>query len=328
MSLFRIEGLVKRFGGLLATDHVNLTVERGEVHALIGPNGAGKTTLVNLITGLLKADAGRILLDEKDITGFKDHQRVAAGMSRCFQVTRVFAKETVHDNLMLAAQAHAGSSLRFMAPRANERALVERAVALAERVGLGSERHRIAGTLPHGAQRALDVALALAAEPKLLLLDEPGSGLTRDEKEDLARFILRLRFDWKVSVLWIEHDLQMVSDLADRVHVLNLGECIASGIPEEVKRMPAVINAYVGDEPVAVPLEAAAIEDPVVGADAELVAGVEPRAIAVERLLDVADDADDFHRVEVRIRFSADLHALADRIGASIRAGRRGSRSG
>ncbi|MFS2049910.1 ATP-binding cassette domain-containing protein, partial [Variovorax sp. CT11-76] len=131
MSLFRIEGLVKRFGGLLATDHVSLTVERGEVHALIGPNGAGKTTLVNLITGLLKADAGRILLDEKDITGFKDHQRVAAGMSRCFQVTRVFAKDTVHDNLMLAAQAHAGSSLRFLAPRSREKDLADRAAALA-----------------------------------------------------------------------------------------------------------------------------------------------------------------------------------------------------
>jgi branched-chain amino acid transport system ATP-binding protein len=251
MSLFRIEGLVKRFGGLLATDHVNLTVERGEVHALIGPNGAGKTTLVNLITGLLKADAGRILLDEKDITGFKDHQRVAAGMSRCFQVTRVFAKETVHDNLMLAAQAHAGSSLRFMAPRANERALVERAVALAERVGLGSERHRIAGTLPHGAQRALrqgalDVALALAAEPKLLLLDEPMAGMGPDESARMVELIESLRES--MAILLIEHDMDAVFRLADRLTVLVQGRVLMSGTADEVRGHPDVQAVYLGTE--------------------------------------------------------------------------------
>jgi branched-chain amino acid transport system ATP-binding protein len=235
MSLFRIEGLVKRFGGLLATDHVNLTVERGEVHALIGPNGAGKTTLVNLITGLLKADAGRILLDEKDITGFKDHQRVAAGMSRCFQVTRVFAKETVHDNLMLAAQAHAGSSLRFMAPRANERALVERAVALAERVGLGSERHRIAGTLPHGAQRALDV-----------LLDEPMAGMGPDESARMVELIESLRES--MAILLIEHDMDAVFRLADRLTVLVQGRVLMSGTADEVRGHPDVQAVYLGTE--------------------------------------------------------------------------------
>ncbi|CAN7175125.1 ABC transporter ATP-binding protein [Variovorax paradoxus] len=246
MSLFRIEGLVKRFGGLLATDHVNLTVERGEVHALIGPNGAGKTTLVNLITGLLKADAGRILLDEKDITGFKDHQRVAAGMSRCFQVTRVFAKETVHDNLMLAAQAHAGSSLRFMAPRAAERGLVERAVALADRVGLGNERHRIAGTLPHGAQRALDVALALAAEPKLLLLDEPMAGMGPDESARMVELIESLRES--MAILLIEHDMDAVFRLADRLTVLVQGRVLMSGTADEVRGHPDVQAVYLGTE--------------------------------------------------------------------------------
>jgi branched-chain amino acid transport system ATP-binding protein len=246
MSLFRIEGLVNRFGGLLATDHVNLTVERGEVHALIGPNGAGKTTLVNLITGLLKADAGRILLDEKDITGFKDHQRVAAGMSRCVQVTRVFAKETVHDNLMLAAQAHAGSSLRFMAPRATERGLVERAVALADRVGLGSERHRIAGTLPHGAQRALDVALALAAEPKLLLLDEPMAGMGPDESARMVELIESLRES--MAILLIEHDMDAVFRLADRLTVLVQGRVLMSGTADEVRGHPDVQAVYLGTE--------------------------------------------------------------------------------
>lgn len=214
MSLFRIEGLVKRFGGLLATDHVNLTVERGEVHALIGPNGAGKTTLVNLITGLLQADAGRILLDEKDITGFKDHQRVAAGMSRCFQVTRVFAKESVHDNLMLAAQAHAGSSLRFMAPRATERGLVERAAAL--------------------------------AEPKLLLLDEPMAGMGPDESARMVELIESLRES--MAILLIEHDMDAVFRLADRLTVLVQGRVLMSGTADEVRGHPDVQAVYLGTE--------------------------------------------------------------------------------
>ena len=246
MSLFRIEGLVKRFGGLLATDHVSLTVERGEVHALIGPNGAGKTTLVNLITGLLKADAGRILLDEVDITKLKDHQRVTAGMSRCFQVTRVFPKETVHDNLMLAAQAHAGSSLRFMAPRAKERDLVDRAMALADRVGLGAERTRIAGTLPHGAQCALDVALALAAEPKLLLLDEPMAGMGPDESARMVELIESLRAS--MAILLIEHDMDAVFRLANRLTVLVQGKVLMSGTADEVRGHPDVQAVYLGTE--------------------------------------------------------------------------------
>ena len=246
MSLFRIEGLVKRFGGLVATDHVNLTVERGEVHALIGPNGAGKTTLVNLITGLLKSDGGHILLDEKDITKLTDHQRVSAGMSRCFQVTRVFAKETVHDNLMLAAQAHAGSSLRFMAPRANEQALVQRAIALADRVGLGAERDRIAGTLPHGAQRALDVALALAADPKLLLLDEPMAGMGPDESARMVTLIESLRAD--MAILLIEHDMDAVFRLANRLTVLVQGKVLMTGTADEVRGHPDVQAVYLGTE--------------------------------------------------------------------------------
>ncbi|MFM9424021.1 branched-chain amino acid transport system ATP-binding protein [Variovorax sp. GrIS 2.14] len=246
MSLFRIEGLVKRFGGLVATDHVNLTVERGEVHALIGPNGAGKTTLVNLITGLLKSDGGRILLDEKDIARLTDHQRVSAGMSRCFQVTRVFAKETVHDNLMLAAQAHAGSSLRFMASRSNETALTERAIALADRVGLGAERDRIAGTLPHGAQRALDVALALAANPKLLLLDEPMAGMGPDESARMVRLIDSLRAG--MAILLIEHDMDAVFRLADRLTVLVQGKVLMTGTADEVRGHPDVQAVYLGTE--------------------------------------------------------------------------------
>ena len=233
-------------GGRTLFENASFGVNYGDRVALVGPNGAGKTTLVNLITGLLKADAGRILLDEKDITGFKDHQRVAAGMSRCFQVTRVFAKETVHDNLMLAAQAHAGSSLRFMAPRATERGLVERAMALADRVGLGSERHRIAGTLPHGAQRALDVALALAAEPKLLLLDEPMAGMGPDESARMVELIESLRES--MAILLIEHDMDAVFRLADRLTVLVQGRVLMSGTADEVRGHPDVQAVYLGTE--------------------------------------------------------------------------------
>ena len=242
MSLFRIEGLVKRFGGLL----VDLSVEAGEVHALIGPNGAGKTTLVNLITGLLQADAGRILLGGRDLTKLADHRRVGAGLSRCFQVTRVFARDSVHDNLMLAVQAHAGSSLRFMAPRARETALVEQAVVLAERVGLSGERDRIAGTLPHGAQRALDVALALAAKPRLLLLDEPMAGMGPDESARMVALIDSLRRE--TSILLIEHDMDAVFRLADRITVLVQGRVLMTGSADEVRGDAQVQAVYLGTE--------------------------------------------------------------------------------
>jgi len=246
MSLFRIEGLVKRFGGLLATDHVDLTVEQGEVHALIGPNGAGKTTLVNLISGLLPPDAGRLLIDERDITALPAHQRVGAGLSRCFQVTRVFARETVHDNLMLAVQAHAGSSMRFLAARSSERALVEQAEALAGRVGLSAERDRIAGTLPHGAQRALDVALALAAKPRLLLLDEPMAGMGPDESARMVELIGSLRSE--MAILLIEHDMDAVFRLADRLTVLVQGRVLMTGTADEVRGHPDVQAVYLGTE--------------------------------------------------------------------------------
>ena len=172
MSLFQVQGLVKRFGGLLATDHVSLTVEPGEIHALIGPNGAGKTTLVNQISGLLAPDAGRIVLGGQDLTHLPMHRRVALGLSRCFQVTRIFPNQSVRDNLVLAVQAHSGSSFRFLQPRSSSHGLYERAEQLAERVGLQHQLHGLAGALPHGAQRPPALALALAAKPKLLL---PGS---------------------------------------------------------------------------------------------------------------------------------------------------------
>ncbi|WP_225782220.1 ABC transporter ATP-binding protein [Xenophilus sp. Marseille-Q4582] len=252
-ALFRIDGLVKRFGGLLATDHVTLAIAPGEVHALIGPNGAGKTTLIHQITGLLKPDAGRLWLAGRDITALADHQRVAAGLSRCFQVTRVFARNTVQDNLVLALQAHAGSSLRFFAPRTREAGLYAQARELAARVGLDQVLSREAGTLPHGAQRTLDVALALAAKPRLLLLDEPMAGMGPEESARMVELIESLRGNdgERCAVLLVEHDMDAVFRLADRVTVLVQGRVLTTGTVDAVRADARVQAVYLGAEDIA-----------------------------------------------------------------------------
>ncbi len=249
MSLFQVQGLVKRFAGLLATDHVDLTVDQGEVHALIGPNGAGKTTLVNQISGLLKPDAGRILLNGLDLTPLPAHQRVAAGLSRCFQVTRIFPKATVQDNLLLAVQAHAGSSLLFWRARDSESMLYTQAHALAERVGMQNVLDKTSGSLPHGAQRKLDVALALAASPSLLLLDEPMAGMGPVESAQMVELIESLRAD--MAILLIEHDMDAVFRLADRITVLVYGKVLTSGTAEQIRNDAQVQAVYLGNEEIA-----------------------------------------------------------------------------
>ncbi len=251
MSLFQVQGLVKRFGGLLATDHVSLTVEPGEIHALIGPNGAGKTTLVHQISGLLAPDAGRIVLDGQDLTHLPMHRRVALGLSRCFQVTRIFLNQSVRDNLLLAVQAHSGSSFRFLQPRSSAHGLYERADQLAERVGLQHNLNGLAGALPHGAQRTLDVALALAATPKLLLLDEPMAGMGPDESLQMVELIETLRRD--MAVLLIEHDMDAVFRLADRISVLVYGRVLTSGTPDAIRNNAEVQAVYLGTETLETP---------------------------------------------------------------------------
>jgi branched-chain amino acid transport system ATP-binding protein len=246
MSLFRAEGLVKRFGGLLATDHVELAVEAGEIHALIGPNGAGKSTLVNLISGLLPADAGRIVLDGKDLSTLAPHQRSRHGLARCFQITSVFRNDTVRDNLVLAVQAHAGSSFRCLARRDAEHALQQRAEALAQRVGLTELLERNAGTLPHGVQKRLDVALALASQPKLLLLDEPMAGMGPEDSQQMVELIRSLSSE--TAILLIEHDMDAVFQLADRISVLVYGKVLTSGDAAHVKGHPEVQSVYLGTE--------------------------------------------------------------------------------
>ncbi len=246
MSLFIAEGLFKHFGGLVAVDRVSLTVEPGEIHALIGPNGAGKTTLVNVISGLLPLDAGRILLDGVDLTALPPHQRVRHGLSRSFQITSVFNNDSVMDNLLLAVQAHTGSSFRIFGWRADESGLRERAVGLAQQVGLGEVLNRKAGALPHGAQRQLDVALALAAQPRLLLLDEPLAGMGPEDVVEMVALIQRLRAE--TAILLIEHDMDAVFQLADRITVLDYGRVLTSGDVAYIRDHPDVQAVYLGTE--------------------------------------------------------------------------------
>ena len=246
MSLLSIQNLVKRFGALTATDHVSLEVEKGEIHALIGPNGAGKSTLVHLISGLLPADGGSLKLDGQELIHLAPHQRVAAGLSRCFQITSIFPKLTVAENLLLAVQAHHSNSFRWFKVRDKDAALKARAWDLAHRVQLESQWNTVAGTLPHGAQRKLDVALAIAATPKLLLLDEPMAGMGPTESEEMVELIQQLRKD--MAILLIEHDMDAVFQLADRITVLVYGKVFAQGTSEQIQHDPRVQAVYLGQE--------------------------------------------------------------------------------
>jgi branched-chain amino acid transport system ATP-binding protein len=245
-ALFSAHGLRKSFGKLTATDNVSLDVAHGEVHALIGPNGAGKSTLVDLLSGRQRADAGRIELDGVALHPLTAHARVRAGLSRCFQVTSIFPALSVLDNLRLAIQSHVSQPLRPWGRRNAETLLADEAHALARTVGLEDKLAQRSGSLSHGAQRQLDVALALAARPKLLLLDEPMAGMGPDESERMTLLIEKLRGD--MAILLIEHDMQAVFRLADRVSVLVYGKVIATGRPAEIRASDEVRSVYLGTE--------------------------------------------------------------------------------
>ncbi len=245
-ELLRIEGLQKRFGGVVATDGVTLEVTRGEVHALIGPNGAGKTTLIAQVSGSLAPDAGRILFGAEDITALAQHARVTAGLARSYQITSIFKRFSVEQNLALAVQARRGSSFSFWRPVVSETALVDEAREIAARVGLAERVTAVAGSLAHAEQRSLEVGLALATNPKMLLLDEPMAGMGPDESQRMIALIGKLRET--VSVLLVEHDMDAVFRLADRISVLVNGAVIATGTPSEIRSNAEVRRAYLGDE--------------------------------------------------------------------------------
>jgi branched-chain amino acid transport system ATP-binding protein len=245
-AVLAVEGLVKRFGGLVATDHVSLEVRRGEIHALIGPNGAGKTTLIHQLSGTLAPDSGSIRFNGADVARVSAHGRVAAGLARSYQITSIFKKFTVLDNVVLAVQARSGSSLSFWRPVRSERVLYDEARALVHEVGLAGREDVVAGFLAHGEQRALEVGLALATKPALVLLDEPMAGMGPEESERMIPLIRRLKENR--SVLLIEHDMDAVFRLADRISVLVQGRVIATGAPDAIRANEEVKRAYLGDE--------------------------------------------------------------------------------
>jgi branched-chain amino acid transport system ATP-binding protein len=245
-ELLEIQALAKRFGGVVATDDVSLEVRAGEVHALIGPNGAGKTTLVAQISGSLAPDAGRIVFDGRDITRLALHQRVKAGLARSYQITSIFRRSSALENLVLAVQARSGSSFGFWRPVAAERALFDEARSIAADLGLADRLHTLSGNLAHGEQRALEMGLALATRPRLLLLDEPMAGMGPEESQRIIALIDRVRRS--VSVLLVEHDMDAVFRLADRISVLVNGRVIATGAPDEIRANREVRTAYLGDE--------------------------------------------------------------------------------
>ena len=244
--MLSLRKLSKRFGGVIAVDHVDLDVAAGEVHALIGPNGAGKTTLIHQISGSLPSDQGEVLFVDRNITRLKQHQRVAAGLARSYQITSIFRSFSVLDNIALAVQARSGSSFSFWQPVEKESAIFEEASSVLEEIGLGEKKGSPASTLAHGEQRALEVGLALATQPKLLLLDEPMAGMGPEESQHMIALIQRVRS--RVTVLLVEHDMDAVFRLADRISVLVNGRLIATDAPEKIKMNPEVRRAYLGDE--------------------------------------------------------------------------------
>ena len=245
-ALLEVRGLTKSFGALLASDDVNLEVREGETHAIIGPNGAGKTTLISQLAGNLRPDRGRVRFAGEDITALSAPARARRGFARSFQITSIYPDFTALENVMLAVQAHSGSSFRFWRPARDETALSSPARAILEEVGLSGRFEVPAANLAHGEQRALEIATALATRPRLLLLDEPVAGMGAEETQRMIALLSSLK-GGKTLIL-VEHDMDAVFSLADRISVLVYGRIIATGAPEEIRANLEVRRAYLGEE--------------------------------------------------------------------------------
>ncbi|MGH7775994.1 MAG: ABC transporter ATP-binding protein [Candidatus Dormibacterales bacterium] len=249
-DLLTVSGLTKRFGGLTAVDEVSFGVRRGEIFALIGPNGAGKTTLFNSVTGLFPPTSGRVVLDGQDITGLRPHRIAKLGIGRTFQNIRLFDYMTVQDNVRLGQHSRMHAKLwdavfKTRREREEEAQVSERALELLRFVGLERHAENFARNLPYGLQRRLEIARALATRPKLLLLDEPAAGFTPQEKTQLMALVQRIRSSG-ITIFLIEHDMRLVMGVSERIVVIDHGEKIAEGSPEEVRSNPRVVEAYLG----------------------------------------------------------------------------------
>jgi branched-chain amino acid transport system ATP-binding protein len=245
-ALLSLRGLRKRFGGLAVTDDVSLDVAAGEIHAVIGPNGAGKTTLINEISGVLPVDQGQILFGGRDVTGLKLHRRARLGLARSFQITSVIPDFTALENTALAVQAGDGTSFRFFRPASGEARLNAAALRALDQVGLAGRAGTPAGEMSHGEKRQLELAIALATQPRLLLLDEPLAGAGPEETDRLIGILRGLR--GRYAILLVEHDMQAVFAMADRISVLVYGRIIASGPPDAIRRNAEVRAAYLGED--------------------------------------------------------------------------------
>jgi branched-chain amino acid transport system ATP-binding protein len=245
-ALLETRGLGRAFGALNAVTDVNLAVTAGELRAVIGPNGAGKTTLFNLVSGLLPATSGRVFFRGEDVTGLGAPARCRRGVSRTFQITSIFPELTVIENVRIAVQLKRGGNFRVLGGRSLLEATEARARENLAFLGLGERAAELAGTLPHGDQRLLEIAMALAQEPELLLLDEPTQGLSPEDTAATVAVIRQIARDRRLTIVLVEHDMDVVFDLADRISVLHFGQLIAEGTPEQIRANTEVQKAYLG----------------------------------------------------------------------------------
>ncbi len=248
-TVLKIENLTMQFGGVTAVDNFSMEISKGEIVALIGPNGAGKTTAFNAVTGVYQPTAGRIVLLDKNITGLRPDEVTGLGVARTFQNIRLFSSMTVFENVLTAHHLRRTSNIfsaTFRLNRAEEKRMRDDTDALLRQVGLYDLRDEMATSLPYGKQRLLEIVRALATKPKLLLLDEPAAGMNPQETDELGEFIKRIRSEFDLTVFIIEHHMNLVMKISDRIYVIEFGKQIAEGVPEEIRNDPTVIEAYLG----------------------------------------------------------------------------------
>jgi branched-chain amino acid transport system ATP-binding protein len=245
-ALLQVEGLSKHFGGIRASDGLSLDVARGELHAVIGPNGAGKTTMIGQLMGLVRPDEGTIRFDGEDITALPAYRRSLRGLARSFQITSLFLDLTVLDNVLLAVQAHCGHSFQFWRDARRDPELLDPALAALSRVGLAERANTRASVLNHGDHRSLELAMALAGKPRMLLLDEPMAGMGPEQSARMVEMLRALKRG--VTILLVEHDMEAVFALADRISVLVYGKVIATGTPQDIRANAQVRDAYLGEQ--------------------------------------------------------------------------------